>query len=66
MGNEILDRLRRDEPKVFDLISYVEQPFAYALAEHRLDVHIVASRNPLFLDESAHDWRFVMLGRYLG
>jgi hypothetical protein len=64
--NDILDRLRLDEPRVFDMISYVEQPFAYELAEHRLDVRSVAERKPLFLDESAHDWRFVMLGRSLG
>jgi L-alanine-DL-glutamate epimerase-like enolase superfamily enzyme len=64
--NEILDRLRLDEPKIFDMISYVEQPFAYELAEHRLDVRSVAERKPLFLDESAHDWRCVMLGQSLG
>jgi L-alanine-DL-glutamate epimerase-like enolase superfamily enzyme len=63
---EILDRLQRDEPDIFSMISYVEQPFAYELEEHRLDVRSVAQRKPIFLDESAHDWRFVMLGRSLG
>jgi hypothetical protein len=29
-------------------------------------VHSVSARKPLFLDESAHDWRFVRLGRELG
>jgi L-alanine-DL-glutamate epimerase-like enolase superfamily enzyme len=63
---EILDRLARDERPIFDMISYVEQPFAYDLETHRLDVRSVAQRKPIFLDESAHDWRFVMLGRSLG
>jgi hypothetical protein len=63
---EILDRLHRDEPEIFSMISYVEQPFAYELEEHRLDARSVAQRKPIFLDESAHDWRFVMLGRSLG
>ena len=26
----------------------------------------VAGRKPLFMDESAHDWRFIKLGRSLG
>jgi len=31
-----------------------------------LDVRSVSARKPLFLDESAHDWEFVRLGRRLG
>jgi hypothetical protein len=31
-----------------------------------LDVRSVSQRKPLFLDESAHDWRMVRLGRKLG
>jgi L-alanine-DL-glutamate epimerase-like enolase superfamily enzyme len=64
--NEILDRLRSDEPNIFEKLLYVEQPFPYDLERHRVDVHSVAIRKPLFLDESAHDWRMVMLGRDLG
>jgi hypothetical protein len=44
----------------------VEQPFPYELEQHRTDVHAVAARKPLFLDESAHDWRMIRLGRELG
>jgi hypothetical protein len=29
-------------------------------------VHSVAARKPLFMDESAHDWRLIRLGRSLG
>ena len=29
-------------------------------------MHSVSARKPLFMDESAHDWRFVRLGRELG
>jgi hypothetical protein len=36
------------------------------LEKHRIDVHSVSERKPLFLDESAHDWRVVRLGRELG
>lgn len=64
--NEILDRLRDNSPAIFDAILYVEQPFAYELEQHRLDVHSVSARRPLFMDESAHDWRLVRLGRELG
>lgn len=64
--NEILDRLRVEFPRFFEAILYVEQPFAYEIEQHRMPVHSVASRKPLFLDESAHDWRLVRLGRELG
>ena len=63
---EILDRLRDDEPRLFALLLYVEQPFPYDLAEHPIPVHAVSARRPLFLDESAHDWQHVRLGRTLG
>ena len=40
----------------------VEQPFPYDLERNRIDVRSVSARKPLFMDESAHDWRFVRLG----
>ena len=64
--NEILDRLRDEQPRIYGMILYVEQPFPYDLERHRLDVRSVSARKPLFLDESAHDWRLVRLGRELG
>lgn len=64
--NEILDRLRRDRPTAWKMLVYVEQPFAYDLEAHRIPVYSLAGRKPLFLDESAHDWRLVRLGRELG
>lgn len=64
--NEILDRLAHEERAVFDAILYVEQPFAYDLEVNQIDVHSVAGRKSLFMDESAHNWRFVQLGRSLG
>ena len=48
------------------MILYVEQPFPYDLETHRIDVHAVSARKPLFMDESAHDWRLIRLGRSLG
>ena len=63
---EILDRLRDDEPRIFALLLYVEQPFPYELEAHPIPVQAVSARRPLFLDESAHDWQHVRLGRSLG
>jgi hypothetical protein len=48
------------------MILYVEQPFPYELERDRTDVTSLSARKPLFLDESAHDWRMVRLGRELG
>ena len=64
--NEILDRLLAERPRIFAMILYVEQPFPYDLEAHRIPVHSVAARKPLFMDESAHDWRLIRLGRSLG
>ena len=64
--NAILDRLRDEQPRIYGMILYVEQPFPYELERHRMDVRSVSARKPLFLDESAHDWRLVRLGRELG
>ncbi len=64
--NEILDRLQAAEPAIFEAILYVEQPFPYDLQAHRIDVHSVSARKPLLMDESAHNWQIVRLGRELG
>lgn len=64
--NQILDRLRLEFPPVFQMILYVEQPFPHDLEKSRIDVRSLAARKPLFLDESAHDWRMIRLGRELG
>jgi L-alanine-DL-glutamate epimerase-like enolase superfamily enzyme len=64
--NAILDWLMAEEPRTYGMLLYVEQPFPYDLEAHRIDVHSVSARKPLFMDESAHDWRFVRLGRELG
>jgi L-alanine-DL-glutamate epimerase-like enolase superfamily enzyme len=64
--NEALDRLVREHPRLYGMLLYVEQPFPYDLEAHRIDVHSVSARKPLFMDESAHDWEFVRLGRSLG
>lgn len=64
--NSLLDRLRDEQPRIYGMVLYVEQPFPYDLESHRIDVHSVSARKPLFLDESAHDWRLIALGRELG
>jgi L-alanine-DL-glutamate epimerase-like enolase superfamily enzyme len=64
--NDILDRLMWDHPRIYQMILYVEQPFPYDLEVNQIDVHSVSARKPLFMDESAHDWRLVRLGRQLG
>jgi L-alanine-DL-glutamate epimerase-like enolase superfamily enzyme len=63
---QILERLQREHPRGFERLLYVEQPFPYDLEQHQIDVHELAAIKPLFLDESAHDWRTVRLGRKLG
>lgn len=62
----LLERLRAEHAALYERILYVEQPFPYDLERHRIDVRSVSARKPLFLDESAHDWKFVALGRSLG
>jgi L-alanine-DL-glutamate epimerase-like enolase superfamily enzyme len=64
--SDILDRLRDLHPRLFGMLLYVEQPFPYDLELNRIDAHSVSARKPLFLDESAHDWRLIRLGRELG
>lgn len=63
---DILDRLRVDAPRAYGRLLYVEQPFPYELDEHPIPAASITSRKPLFLDESAHDWRVVEAGRQLG
>ena len=64
--NEILDRLEGESPDTHRRILYVEQPFPYDLESNRIEVHSLSARKPLFMDESAHDWKYVLLGRELG
>ncbi|NLN19140.1 MAG: mandelate racemase/muconate lactonizing enzyme family protein [Firmicutes bacterium] len=64
--NDILDRLLIEHPRIYGMILYVEQPFPYELETYRIPVHSVSARKPLFMDESAHDWEHVRLGRELG
>jgi L-alanine-DL-glutamate epimerase-like enolase superfamily enzyme len=64
--NDILDRLIAEQPDIYQMILYVEQPFPYELEHHQIDVHSLSARKPLFMDESAHDWKLIRLGRELG
>ena len=64
--NQILDQLKCDHPEIWEKILYVEQPFPYDLEKYRIEVHSLSQRKPLFMDESAHDWEHVRLGKELG
>jgi L-alanine-DL-glutamate epimerase-like enolase superfamily enzyme len=64
--NTILDRLLAEHPRLHQMLLYVEQPFPYDLEAHPIDARSVSARKPLFMDESAHDWKIVRLGRSLG
>jgi len=64
--NDILDRLMREHLRIYQMILYVEQPFPYDLEKNQIDVHGVSARKPLFMDESAHDWKLIRLGCSLG
>jgi hypothetical protein len=61
-----LDAVAAAEPAVMERLLYVEQPFPADLTAHPIDVHALAARTRLFLDESAHDWRHIEVGRGLG
>ncbi|MHC4725249.1 MAG: enolase C-terminal domain-like protein [Planctomycetota bacterium] len=64
--NDVLDRLAKEHPQIHKMILYVEQPFPYDLENNRIDVHSLSARKPLFMDESAHDWKLIKLGLELG
>ena len=64
--NSLLDKLAAEEPEISALLLYVEQPFPYDIEKNMIDVSSVSNRKPLFMDESAHDWQHVKLGRTLG
>ena len=64
--NQILDHLKSNLPSIWEKILYVEQPFPYDLESNRINVHSLSERKPLFMDESAHDWKHVRLGLELG
>ena len=64
--DSILDKLRDQNPRIYGMLLYVEQPFPYDLKSNQIDVHSCSSRKPLFMDESAHDWTYVKLGYQLG
>ena len=64
--NDILDRLKSEHPSVYQSILYVEQPFPYDLEANRINTYSVTERKPLLMDESAHSWEYVRLGRSLG
>ncbi len=63
---DLLDRLLVEEPRIYGMLLYIEQPFPYDLEAHAIDVRSVSARKPLFLDESAHDWKYVRMGHDLG
>ncbi|MBV8229846.1 MAG: hypothetical protein JO329_07680 [Planctomycetaceae bacterium] len=63
---DVLDRLLWEFPRLYGMILFVEQPFPYELEANPIDVHGVSARKPLFMDESAHDWHLVKVGRSLG
>ena len=64
--NDLLDRLLQDHPRTYQRILYVEQPFPYDLEANPIDAHSVSARKPLYMDESAHDWRLLDIGRNRG
>ena len=61
--NEILDRLMRDEPRIYRHDPVCRAAVPYDLEANQIDVHSVSARKPLFMDESAHDWQLIRLGR---
>jgi L-alanine-DL-glutamate epimerase-like enolase superfamily enzyme len=64
--NQILDALSSDHFEIYNRILYVEQPFPYDLEKFPIDVHSISQHKPLFLDESAHNWKLIRMGKQLG
>ncbi|MEM9352314.1 MAG: mandelate racemase/muconate lactonizing enzyme family protein [Planctomycetota bacterium] len=64
--NDILDRLAAENPEVFGMLLFLEQPFPYDMKANRIVVNSVSQRKPLLMDESADDWQHVKLGHSLG
>ena len=62
----ILEKLKLSHPSIYDKILYIEQPFPYDLEKYPIDVKALSALKLLFLDESAHDWTCIALGRSLG
>ena len=54
---ELFERIGRDRPSLLDSLRFIEEPFAPQLLENREDISSATKWGPLFLDESAHDWR---------
>ena len=64
--NRILDKLEAEYKSIWDKILYIEQPFPYDMEKYPIDVHSLSQRKLLLMDESAHDWHYVKLGKNLG
>ena len=63
----LLERLRRGAPQVYDVLRYVEQPFAVDLHTHDpAAIQAIAAHKPVFIDESADTWRSVARSHELG
>lgn len=58
----MLDTLADLHPETYSKILYVEQPFPYEMENSPRDVREVSRRKPLYMDESAHDWKLVREG----
>ena len=54
---QFFERIARDRPGLLDSLRFIEEPFVPRLLESGEDVSAAAKWGPLFLDESAHDWR---------
>ena len=63
---EMLDKLLYDEPEIYARTLYIEQPFPYDLESNPIDVRCISGKKPIFMDESAHDWKLILYGRELG
>lgn len=63
---DLLDRLKTDAGDAYELLRYVEQPFAPDATVGSEEVGRVTSRIPVVLDEGASSWRDVRDGFELG
>jgi len=63
---ELLSRLSKDEPEIYDMLLFIEQPFSASAVGDGLEVQHISALKPLFLDEGLTDWTILGEAKRLG
>ena len=63
---ELMDRLKREQPHLYDMLLFVEQPFSASSVREGLDVNEISGMKPFFLDEGLMHWDTIPAAVRLG